>query len=155
MHHDPCAGDSEQDRLDALATLQILNSERLPEYDDLVETLATIFDAPMAFISIVGKDDLWFKAKIGIDVDGTPRKGTFCDQAILSRELMVVPDALEDPASAIRASLPVHPTHAFMQVCRCAWMARISLGHCALSIPDHGSQAKHSSANCSVWDRSS
>eukprot|EP00903_Cladosiphon_okamuranus_P022899 g21091.t1 len=93
----PVQGDSEQDRLDALATLQILNSERLPEYDDLVETLATIFDAPMAFISIVGKDDLWFKAKIGIDVDGTPRKGTFCDQAILSRELMVVPNALEDP----------------------------------------------------------
>ncbi len=51
----PVQGDSEQDRLDALATLQILNSERLPEYDDLVETLATIFDAPMAFISIVGK----------------------------------------------------------------------------------------------------
>ncbi|AMN55188.1 hypothetical protein ACP90_25520 [Labrenzia sp. CP4] len=93
----PVQGDSEQDRLDALATLKILNSERLPEYDDLVETLATIFDAPMAFISIVGKDDLWFKAKIGIDVDGTPRKGTFCDQAILSRELMVVPNALEDP----------------------------------------------------------
>ncbi len=92
----PVQGHSERERLSALATLQILNSERLPEYDDLVATLATIFDAPMAFISIVGEDNLWFKAKIGIAVDSTPRKGTFCDQAILSRDVMVVTDALED-----------------------------------------------------------
>lgn len=71
----PVQGHSERERLSALATLQILNSERLPEYDDLVATLATIFDAPMAFISIVGEDALWFKAKIGIAVDSTPEKG--------------------------------------------------------------------------------
>ncbi|TYC79984.1 diguanylate cyclase [Stappia sp. BW2] len=92
----PVKGHNEQDRLDSLASLAILNSDRLPEYDDLVETLATIFEAPSAFISIVGKDDLWFKARTGITLDDTPRSGTFCDQAILSRDVMVVPDALED-----------------------------------------------------------
>jgi diguanylate cyclase (GGDEF)-like protein/PAS domain S-box-containing protein len=92
----PVQGHSEQDRLDALASLAILNSDRLPEYDDLVETLAATFEAPIAFISIVGKDDLWYKAATGIALCDTPRSGTFCDQAILSRDVMVVPDALED-----------------------------------------------------------
>ncbi|MEE4014012.1 PAS-domain containing protein [Roseibium sp. FZY0029] len=106
----PVQGHSEQDRLDALASLAILNSERLPEYNDLVDTLAAIFEAPIAFISIVGKDDLWFKARTGIALDDTPRSGTFCDQAILSRDVMVVPDALED-ARFKNSSLVCGPPH--------------------------------------------
>ncbi|MHA7775057.1 PAS-domain containing protein [Roseibium sp. M-1] len=89
-------GINEQERLDALNALRILRSERLPEYDAVVNTLAAIFDCPMAFISIVGEDELWFKAKHGIPNDSSPRRGTFCDQAILSRELTVVPDASQD-----------------------------------------------------------
>jgi len=86
----------EQDRLEALDALGILRSEHLPEYDAVVSTLAAIFDCPMAFISIVGEDELWFKAKHGIPNDSSPRRGTFCDQAILSRDLLVVADASKD-----------------------------------------------------------
>jgi diguanylate cyclase (GGDEF)-like protein/PAS domain S-box-containing protein len=89
-------GTHEQDRLEALDALRILRSEHLPEYDAVVSTLAAIFDCPMAFISIVGEDELWFKAKHGIPNDSSPRRGTFCDQAILSRDLLVVADASKD-----------------------------------------------------------
>jgi diguanylate cyclase (GGDEF)-like protein/PAS domain S-box-containing protein len=88
--------DIEAERLKALNALQIMRSEHLPEYDAVVETLAGIFECPTAFISIVGKDELWFKAKYGINTESTPREGTFCDQTILSEEILVVPDALKD-----------------------------------------------------------
>lgn len=87
---------SEQERLRALDSLQILHSERLPEYDAVVSALATIFDCPMACISIVGEDELWFKARMGIESDTTARAGSFCDLAILSGELTVITDSSKD-----------------------------------------------------------
>jgi len=87
---------NEQERLEALNALQILRSDRLPEYDAVVETLAAIFDCPMAFISLVGENELWFKAKHGVPNDSSPRQGTFCEQAILSSGVTVIPDASKD-----------------------------------------------------------
>ena len=89
-------GHSEQERLDALEALKIMHSGQLPEYDAVVEAVAAVFDCPIALISLVGEDSQWFKAKCGLDVEGTPRSVSFCQHAILSDDLLVVPDALED-----------------------------------------------------------
>jgi len=89
-------GQREQERLNALHDLRILEAENLPEIEALVATLATIFDAPMAFLSFVDKDDLRFRARFGVRAESTPRIGSFCEQAILSSDLMIVRDACED-----------------------------------------------------------
>jgi len=90
-------GHDERERLDALHHLRILEAESLPEMEALVETLAALFDAPMAFLSFVDKDALRFKARYGVTAESTPREGSFCDQAILTGDLTVVRDPLEDP----------------------------------------------------------
>lgn len=89
-------GHTEEERLSALHDLRILEAESLPEIEALVAALATIFDAPMAFLSFVDKEDLLFKAGFGVTTQKTPRSGTFCEQAILSDDITVVRDALED-----------------------------------------------------------
>ncbi|CTQ54551.1 putative diguanylate cyclase AdrA [Roseibium album] len=87
---------TETERLNALSALQIMRSERLPEYDAVVETLASIFDCPISLVSLVGEDEQWFKAKCGLEVDGTPRDISFCQHAILSDDLFVISDAKAD-----------------------------------------------------------
>ncbi|WP_298962336.1 PAS-domain containing protein [uncultured Roseibium sp.] len=87
---------NESDRLKALHALQILHSERLPEFDAVVEAIATVFDCPISLISIVGEDEQWFKAKCGLDADSTSRDVSFCQHAIHSNDLFVIPDARKD-----------------------------------------------------------
>eukprot|EP00903_Cladosiphon_okamuranus_P000867 g865.t1 len=89
-------GHREEERLSALHDLRILEAQSLPEIEALVAALAAIFDAPMAFLSFVDEDDLFFKAGFGVTTQSTPRNGSFCEQAILSDDLTVVRDALED-----------------------------------------------------------
>lgn len=89
-------GNNEQERLTALHDLGILEADSLPEIEALVTALATIFQAPMSFLSFVDKDELRFKARYGVEAHKTPRNGSFCEQAILSKDLMVVRDALKD-----------------------------------------------------------
>jgi diguanylate cyclase (GGDEF)-like protein/PAS domain S-box-containing protein len=89
-------GENEQERLNALHNLRILEAEDMPEVEALVAALATIFDAPMAFLSFVDKDELWFKARHGVTTQKTLRIGSFCEEAIRSGDLMVVRDALKD-----------------------------------------------------------
>ncbi|MEP5625695.1 MAG: PAS domain S-box protein, partial [Hyphomicrobiales bacterium] len=87
---------NENERLDALRSLDIMHSERMPEFDAVVETIASIFECPIALISLVDKEEQWFKARCGLDVDGTSRDVSFCQHALTSDELFVVNDAFED-----------------------------------------------------------
>ncbi len=86
----------EQARLQALRELSIVGTERLPEFDALVQAAATVFDCPIALVSLIEEKEQWFKACHGLDIDGTERGISFCQHAILSETVFVVPDALAD-----------------------------------------------------------
>ncbi|PVB61369.1 PAS-domain containing protein [Labrenzia sp. 011] len=87
---------NEEERVAALHSLRILHSERLPEYDAVVDTVAEIFDCKIAFISLISEKGQWFKARCGLDIDETGREISICQHTILTDELLVVPDTLED-----------------------------------------------------------
>ena len=91
----PLPSDEEQ-RLAALHDYEILDT--LPEqvFDDLTQLAAQICDVPISVVSLVDADRQWFKSKVGLDVDETPRDLAFCAHAIHSPELLVVKDARED-----------------------------------------------------------
>jgi predicted signal transduction protein with EAL and GGDEF domain len=90
----PCR--DEPERLRALYDTGLLDTPREQEFDDIVKLLASVCDAPVSAISLVDSDRQWFKAKHGIDFDGTPRNVSFCGHVVASGQPMVVADAQGD-----------------------------------------------------------
>lgn len=88
---------NEEVRLQALYAYAVLDTEAERAYDDITQLAAYICRAPLAFISLVDRDRLWFKSCVGTTASQMPREHTFCGYAILDPlEVMVVPDANRD-----------------------------------------------------------
>lgn len=87
---------NEEQRLRALYDCQILDSPPEEDFDSLTELAAQICETPVALISLVDRDRQWFKSKIGLGVQQTPRSQAFCAHAIDGSDMMVVSDALLD-----------------------------------------------------------
>jgi PAS domain S-box-containing protein len=91
----------EELRLAELRAYRVLDTPREASFDRVVELAADLFGVPMAAISLVDSNRQWFKARIGIGVDETPREQSFCSHAIARDDgLMVIEDATQDPRFA-------------------------------------------------------
>lgn len=87
----------ESGRLRALNSYSVLDTPREQAFDDLANLAAIICNAPIATVSLVAADRLWFKATYGLEVRQAPREHAICAHAILNgAEVMVVPDTLAD-----------------------------------------------------------
>jgi len=91
---------AEADRLAFLKRIQILDTEREQFYDDFVTLAAAICEVPIAMISLVDKERQWFKSKMGVEGQETPRECSFCTHTILGSEPMIIEDATQDPRVA-------------------------------------------------------
>lgn len=87
---------NETERLAALSEYRVLNTPPEQAYDDLTVLAASVCDVPIALISLVDESRQWFKARLGLDRQETPRDVAFCAHAILQKEPMIVTDALHD-----------------------------------------------------------
>lgn len=87
----------ETERLEKLRSYEILDS--LPEeaHVRITRLAAKTFNVPIAAISLIEGDKLWFKAHIGNAYNEISRKLTFCAHAICQDEVFVVEDATKDP----------------------------------------------------------
>jgi diguanylate cyclase (GGDEF)-like protein/PAS domain S-box-containing protein len=74
--------------------------EQDADYGRVVQFAADLFSAPICAVSIVGETDLWFAARVGIDIRALPRARSFCEMAIGQADPLVVADALADPRFA-------------------------------------------------------
>ena len=89
----PPAEHARQAALDAYA---ILDTPPEQAFDDLTLLASTICGVPIAYLSLIDGERQWAKASLGYQLEETPRDATFCGHAILSRDVMVVPDARVD-----------------------------------------------------------
>lgn len=88
---------NEPHRLAALHRYRILDTSPQNAYDDLVRLAMRICGTPLGTISLVDETRQWFKSRLGFAAPETPRAHAFCAHTILGTDLLVVPNALEDP----------------------------------------------------------
>lgn len=88
--------EDEQQRLEALNSYHILDTETEKEFDDLVQLAADICETPIALISLVDPKRQWFKASVGLDAKETSRDIAFCSHAILQKDILEVEDTFLD-----------------------------------------------------------
>ena len=88
-------------RLEALRAYEILDTVPEEAFDELTRLAAHICEMPIVLMSLVDSDRQWFKSRVGLDAESTPREESFCAHAILDQtRLLTVPDATLDPRFA-------------------------------------------------------
>src|SRR5688572_10906602 len=90
----------------ALDRYAIVDTAPEQAFDDIVRLAATLCDMPAAAISLIDRDRLWFKARIGIDQSQLQRTRSLCGHAIdAPHEMLVVQDLEQHPVYAQRRRL--------------------------------------------------
>ncbi len=90
------AGAKETIRSNALRSAGILDSRPSLDFDSIVHLACSIFDAPIALVSLVDADRQWFKAKKGINFGEAPRALSFCGNVVETMEPLIVQNAAAD-----------------------------------------------------------
>lgn len=91
---------NEQDRLEALRSLQILDTPIEERFDRITRLAANVFDVPICAISCIDHHRQWFKSIHGSSTTETARCISFCQHTILEDNAFVIEDALADPRFA-------------------------------------------------------
>ena len=86
----------ENDRLAALAQFAILDTDREPQFDNIVKIASEICETPIAIVNFIADGRQWFKAETGIGRRELPLEVSICRYAILQPGLFVVPDLTKD-----------------------------------------------------------
>jgi PAS domain S-box-containing protein len=86
----------EAKRLEAVARYAILDTPDEESFDRITRLTADLFSAPIALISIVDKERVWFKSRVGSSAVETTWKDSFSAWTVLTNEVLVVHDASVD-----------------------------------------------------------
>ncbi len=87
---------NEEERIKALRSYDIIDSEQELEYDNLAQLVAQMCGTPIGMINFVDADEQWTKAKVGIDTERTNRDFAFCAHTINEDGIFEVVDARGD-----------------------------------------------------------
>ncbi len=89
----------ERSRLAAVRRYEILDTPPDGAFDDIARVAAGVFHVPIAIISIVDHDRIWFKSHHGLEIDQVAREPGLCASAILEDLPTTIVDAKIDPRS--------------------------------------------------------
>ncbi|WP_242181721.1 EAL domain-containing protein [Sphingomonas sp. CARO-RG-8B-R24-01] len=67
-----------------------------PEYDLIAAIAADRFDVPIALVNIDDGEDVWVKAKIGLDLCSAPKDIAFCGHVLETAQPLIVEDLAAD-----------------------------------------------------------
>ncbi|WP_281536027.1 GAF domain-containing serine/threonine-protein kinase [Cryobacterium breve] len=86
----------EAERMAAVARLDILDTPPDDTFDRITALAARIFSVPIAIVSIVDHDRIWFKSHPGLDLEQISRDPGLCSSAIMQEGPWVIEDARTD-----------------------------------------------------------
>ena len=98
----------EPERLAALHSYEILDTESDPVFNDLALLAAFVCGTPMSLVSLLDEDRQWSKAMVGLDTRTLPREQTFCDTAVRTsgaNGVFEAPDTANDARFANRVAI--------------------------------------------------
>ncbi len=87
----------EGERIETLRKYEILDTPPDGSFDRITRLAAQILEVPVAIVTLVDTDRIWFKSKFGLDIPEISRDSGLCSSAILQDDLYVVEDARKDP----------------------------------------------------------
>lgn len=88
----------EKRRVHALRQLNVLDSQYEALYDSITALAAKITNMPIAIITLLDEDRIWFKSVVGLTgVTQTPRKSRYCDWVVTQNEYLEIEDISKDP----------------------------------------------------------
>lgn len=108
---------NEVERLNALQSLSILDTPAEERFDRLTRLAKRLFDVPIALVSLVDENRQWFKSRVGLDAQETPREVSFCGHAIHDDDIFMVNDTHEDDRFADNPLVTGHPDIRFYGGC--------------------------------------
>jgi len=86
----------EQQRLDAVRRYDILDTPPDGAFDHITALASQLVSVPIAIISIVDHDRIWFKSRHGVDIKQIARDPGLCASCILQEGPWIVSDARAD-----------------------------------------------------------
>lgn len=87
---------NETARLASLHKMQILATPAEEAFDRIARVAQHIFQVPTALITLVDEHKQWFKSKIGLATQETPRNVSFCAHVVYNEKILVIEDASKD-----------------------------------------------------------
>ncbi|WP_104138899.1 GAF domain-containing serine/threonine-protein kinase [Arthrobacter sp. ZGTC131] len=99
---DPAIIPSDEDaRMEAVRRYAILDTPADGAFDRITSLAARLFSVPIAIVSVVDHDRIWFKSHHGVPVGETGRDPGLCASAILQDDVWVVENAPEDARTLV------------------------------------------------------
>jgi signal transduction histidine kinase/CheY-like chemotaxis protein len=96
MANQQLISERETERLNALRRYEILDTPPDGAFDRITSIAARLFKVPIAIVSLVDSDRIWFKSHHGLDVEQIDRAPGLCASAILCEEIYAITDAAKD-----------------------------------------------------------
>jgi phosphoserine phosphatase RsbU/P len=88
----------EERQVRAAENLAVVEDRPRPGLDRVTSLARRVFGVPISTITVLEKDRAWFASRPGLDQHEMQRGDTFCDSTAKVDDLLVVEDALADPA---------------------------------------------------------
>lgn len=90
---------NEAKRIAHLRALKILDSAPESRFDNITALASSVFDCPVALISLVDEDRQWFKSRCGLETEQTDRDISLCGHVVEQGEPLIINDTREDELS--------------------------------------------------------
>jgi GAF domain-containing protein len=87
----------ETERIAELHKQQILDTKAELFFDEITKIAVTLFNVPVALVTLVDSSRVWFKSNIGLSVSEIPRELSLCHHTIQQSQILSVSYDPQDP----------------------------------------------------------